>query len=448
MATDTPVRPPDSASFDDHRGSVRPVPRGRGLPVRLRRLIGIDEELLAWVPEERARYTWYGALVGNTALLGALSMSLALTSFRPDLPLPAVLVVAVVWFWVILAMDSWLVSSTHGTAVKKWTLILRFLLSVLLGVFIAEPILFQIFDKEIRQEVAVGNERTVADYRGMLVSCNPTDGASTAARPECLRYQLKVAGSPAELAAQIQSNAARTKALQTQVDAINKTLNDKMATEQRECGPDHWIWRGGGRDVTITCERARQDSSSYRTTSKVSTYEKELADLVAKGRTLSAQKDGAADAYQPVLQKAIDAKTRQRAGDLDTDGILTRAHALKSVAGSDGFAFFLTVVLHLLLVALDSLPVLAKFMSGATTYDTLLGARFEASRRLHTEELQVQQACARMEHEVQRHRVEQETTDRMRGLEHEYRALRSERAADERAELEARMARILGPGRM
>ncbi|KAB2973869.1 DUF4407 domain-containing protein [Streptomyces sp. SS1-1] len=443
MATDTPLRPYDSAPMDDDRSAVRPIPPGTGPAARLRRLIGIREELLAWVPEERTRYTWYGAIVFNTALVGSLSMALALGSFRSDLPLAAVLLVAAVWFWVVLVMDSWLVSSTHGTAVKKWSLGLRLLLSVLLGLFIAEPILFQIFDKEIRQEIAVGNDQKVADYRGMLVACNPTDGASTADRPDCRRYQLKIAGSPAELSQQTASNTSRAKALETQVASINRTLKDKMAAEQRLCGRDNWIFRNGVRDVTITCERAREDSSSYRTTSKIDTYEKQLAALRAEGQTLAEKKNRAAETYQPLLQRAIDTKTRERAADLDTDGILTRAHGLKAVAGADGFALFLTVVLHLLLLGFDALPVLAKFMSGSTMYDTLLGARFEASRRLHSDELQVRHECARMEHGVQRHRVELDTSDRMQTLDHQYRAAQAERTVRERAELDARTERIL-----
>lgn len=442
--TDTPPRLADSAALDEVPGATRPAPMASDGPgTRLRRLIGIDESLLAWVPEERTRYTWYGALVLNTALMGALSMSLALGSFRSDLPLVAVLGVAVVWFWVVLAMDSWLVSSTHGTTVKKWSLVLRLFLSVLLGLFIAEPILFQIFDKEIRQEIAVGNEQKVADYRGMLVACNPTGGESTAGRPECARYQLKVAGSPAELAEQIKSNKAGIRTLQTQVTEINKTLGGKMAVERRECGPDRWIRKGGGLDVTITCERARADASDYRTNSKIKKYEKQLAGMRDKAETLEARKNRAADAYQPLLQKAVDDKTRQRADGLDSEGILTRAHALRTVADSDGFALFITVVLHLLLLSLDALPVLAKFMSGATMYDRLLGSRLDTSRSLYTEELQVQQACARMEHEVRRHGVEQDTDERMRRAEEEHRTAQAQRAARERLELEERMALLM-----
>ncbi|MEU5158731.1 DUF4407 domain-containing protein [Streptomyces sp. NPDC020875] len=443
MATDTPLRPVADGDFDDGRGPELPAPPDPGHGARLRRLIGVDEPLLDWVPEERTRYTWYGALVVNTALFGAVSMALALGSFRSDLPWAAVALVAVIWFWAILALDAWLVSSTHGTGVKKWTLAVRFFLSVLLGLFIAEPILFQIFDKEIRQEIAVGNERKVADYRGMLVSCNPTDGADTTRRAECGPYQLKVPGSPAELTRQIEQTTKRAATLRTQVDGLNRTLKGKMDTEQRLCGPKYWVRRGGGRDVSVTCERARAATSAFPKTSRLEMYEDELAGLVVEARDLGARKDRAADDYQPALQRAVDAKTDRRAADLDTDGILTRAHGLKEVAGSDGFALFLTVVLHLLLLALDAMPVLAKVLGGSTTYDTLLGARYAASRRRHTEELQVQLVCARLEHEVRRHRSEQDAADRKDRTEREYQQARSERAAEEREELDARTERLL-----
>src|SRR5690606_1109639 len=224
---------------------------------------------------------------------------------------------------------------------------------------------------------------------------NPTDGASTVLRPSGGRHHTKLDCWPAELANQIEADKAAMDTLQSQVTGINEKLDAKLAPERRQCGPDRWIRRGGGWDVTITCERARNDSSSYRRTSKIDTYEKQLAGMREKGQTLEGRKNRAADAYQPLLQKAIDTKTAARAADLDSDGILTRAHALRKVAESDGFALFITVVLHLLLVALDALPVLAKFMSGATEYDRVLGVRFDVTRRLHTEELQVEQACAR-----------------------------------------------------
>ncbi|MER6355182.1 DUF4407 domain-containing protein [Streptomyces sp. NPDC001634] len=446
MATDVPVRPADDAAFSGPPLPFRPVLPDLGPSTRLRRVIGIREDVLDWVPEERPRYTRYGAIVVNTALLAGVSMGLALATIRAELPFVVVVVVAVCWFWVILALDSWLVASTHGVPARNPLRVLlpRLVISLLLSIFIAEPLLFQIFDKEIRQEIAVGNERKVADYRGMLVSCNPADGTSTTGRPACQDYQLKVPGSPAELNEQIKANAAQTNDLQTQVDRINKTLSGKNTIANRECDSSKWIrYAGGGRDVTETCKRARDDRDAYNSTSHIKKYQGQLADLVEKGQTLAAKKDSVANAYQPLLQRAIDTKTRQRAAALDSDGLLTRAHGLEGVAWSDWYAGLVFVVLHLLLVAIDAMPVLAKLMSGCTTYDRLLTTRFDASRKMHAEELEVQHACAVMEYEERRHRVEQETTDRMRRLEHDYGLAQAERSVRLRAELDARAARIL-----
>ncbi|MFI2352010.1 hypothetical protein ACH492_34420 [Streptomyces sp. NPDC019443] len=65
-------------------------------------------------------------------------------------------------------------------------------------------------------------------------------------------------------------------------------------------------------------------------------------------------------AIRPPLQRRIDARTQQRSADLDDDGILTQAHDLGAVAGSDLYAGFVALVLHALLLMVDAMPVLAK----------------------------------------------------------------------------------------
>lgn len=136
----------------------------------LRRLIGIREEILDRESAERARYTWYGAIVLNTALLGGASMAMAISTIREGTPVAVAIVVGLVWAWIVLALDSWLVSSTHGytggRAVRM--LVPRLFLSLVLGLTIAEPLLFQIFDREIRQEMAVDRSAT-----------SPTSGATS-----------------------------------------------------------------------------------------------------------------------------------------------------------------------------------------------------------------------------------------------------------------------------
>src|SRR5262249_51091713 len=56
-----------------------PLPAGRSLGRFLRRFAGVDEELMAWVPQERVRYSGMGGAVLFTGVMAFLSMTVALS---------------------------------------------------------------------------------------------------------------------------------------------------------------------------------------------------------------------------------------------------------------------------------------------------------------------------------------------------------------------------------
>ncbi|MFE4370212.1 DUF4407 domain-containing protein [Streptomyces sp. NPDC056835] len=448
MAADTPVRPPEEsyAAWAAETGTSHRPRSSRDPAALLRRLIGVREEILDRESAERARYTWYGAIVLNTALLGGASMALAIGTIREGTPVAVAIVVGVVWAWVVLALDSWLVSSTHGytggRAVRM--LVPRLFLSVVLGLTIAEPLLFQIFDREIRQEMAVTRERDLADFRGGLTACNPLDGKDTTSRAECGDFQLTVKGAPASIKEDIADNTAAVARLDQQIKTYNDTLDKKLATERRECAKDRWIWRGNGWDTTETCERARDDTSAYERTSKVAGYEVKRAELVAKGNVLSEQLVNTGTAYRTDVKKAIDAKVAEREESQQHDGLLLRAEALSAVAWSNGFALFMMFLLHAVLLLVDAMPVLAKLMSGPSEYDRRLGERREANKRIHLEDRDVQRQVAAIDHEVRRYAAEVwAEEDKARLGQARYKA-RAEHARRVREELDSRTARLLG----
>ncbi|MEU3824247.1 DUF4407 domain-containing protein [Streptomyces sp. NPDC029080] len=452
MAADTPVRPPEE-SYDAwaaeaaHAHSTRDARRRTHGPAAfLRRLIGVREEILDRESAERARYTWYGAIVLNTALLGGASMAMAIGTVREGTPVAGAVAVGVVWAWIVLALDSWLVSSTHGytggRAVRM--LVPRLFLSVVLGLTIAEPLLFQIFDREIRQEMAVDRERDLADFRGGLTACNPLDGTDTTPRADCDDFHLTVKGAPASIKEDIADNTGAVTRLGRQIKSYNDTLDKKLATERRECARNRWIWRGNGWDTTETCERARADTSAYKRTSKVAQYEEKRAELVTKGNALSEQLISTGTAYRADVKKAIDAKVAERKDSQQHDGLLLRADALSTVAWSDGFALFITFLLHAVLLLVDAMPVLAKLMSGPSEYDRRLGERREANQRIHLEDLDVRRQVAGIDHEVRRYAAEVRAEEDKARLGHARYKARAEHARMVREELDARTARLLG----
>lgn len=452
MAADIPVRPPEQ-SHGAWAAETGPAHRPRGArrsghdpAALLRRLIGVREEILDRESAERARYTWYGAIVLNTALLGGASMAMAISTVREGTPVVVAVVVGVMWAWIVLALDSWLVSSTHGytggRAVRM--LVPRLFLSVVLGLTIAEPLLFQIFDREIRQEMAVARERDLADFRGSLTACNPLDGKDTTNRAECGDFHLTVKGAPASIKEDIADNTDAVARLDQQIKSYNDALDKKLATERRECARDRWIWRGNGWDTTETCERARADTSAYKRTSKVAEYEGKRAELVAKGNTLSEQLINTGTAYRADVKKAIDAKVAERKESQQHDGLLLRASALSTVAWSNGFALFIMFLLHAVLLLVDAMPVLAKLMSGPSEYDRRLGERREANQRIHLEDLDVQRQVAAIDHEVRRYAAEVRAEEDKARLGHARYQARAEHARMVREELDARTARLLG----
>jgi len=174
-----PVR--SSLPNDAGIGTFRPVMPKRGIPRLMRRLVGVDEGILDWVPEERPRYTRLGFIVLNTGLLAGLAMHMALTSVTHAawwLLLPADLL----WALIIITIDSWLISSTHGIerSAQFWVYLPRLLVSILLGLAIAEPLVLTVFHQSIGNEISEYRKTEVDRYETDVVL---SDGGTVHVRP-------------------------------------------------------------------------------------------------------------------------------------------------------------------------------------------------------------------------------------------------------------------------
>src|SRR2546430_5809407 len=120
----------------------------------LRLLTGVDEEVIAAVPSERARYTAMGGVVLGTATMAMFSMSVALYSVFGEVN-PIAFGFVPVWGLFILFLDRWLMASTSTRAAGERfrKLFPRFLLATVFGVIIAEPLLLGIFHTAIDQRI-------------------------------------------------------------------------------------------------------------------------------------------------------------------------------------------------------------------------------------------------------------------------------------------------------
>src|SRR5262249_17349788 len=146
-------------------GQYRPDPPAYGPGRWLRRIAGVREDILDWVPEERPRYTRLGAIILNTGLMAAISLMAALgkglTVFWPLL-----IPICVFWGFVIVSFDGWLIASTHGMlgAAKYRVFVPRLVISLLMGVIIAEPLILWVFQPSIRTEVLDFRKQQIDQY--------------------------------------------------------------------------------------------------------------------------------------------------------------------------------------------------------------------------------------------------------------------------------------------
>ena len=125
---------------------------------QLRRIVlalsGANEEVLALVPSERARFESLGWAILITSGVAAVSMWFALASavgINGILAFP----IALAWGLVIMGIDRWLVVTMPVEGRRKFAIAVpRLALALLLGTLISTPLVLRIFQSEINAQIA------------------------------------------------------------------------------------------------------------------------------------------------------------------------------------------------------------------------------------------------------------------------------------------------------
>lgn len=378
------IRPRDGDHGDgrDDRQPYRPARAEYGPGRALRQIAGVNETILDWVPEERPRYSRLGAIVLNTGLMAGLSMAVLLS--KVDVPFVLVIPVALMWGYLILSFDGWLVASTHGVlGLAKLRIFLpRLLISILMGVVIAEPLLLWVFGPAIETEVRDQREAVVAEHEGELKECNPTSGEPPTANG-CGPFLLNVANPPGSVRQELANAQAERTKLGGRIAAINTELRRREELARLECNGTKRPGTTGRVGEGPNCRRNRAEADGYKESSNLSRHE---ADLVAVNRRidgLTAREGAASAAYAEAVNAEITKRVEDKRNNQDMIGILDEDRALGALSAKSGFVLVGSWLLRLLLVAIDCLPVLTKLMSRTTTYDVLLSRQLDISGRLH-----------------------------------------------------------------
>ncbi len=377
-------------SIGDEQSPGRPdagaPPWGLGRVLRL--ATGVQENVLSAVPSERARYTSLGGVVAGTALMAMLSMAAALYFIFGGFQWFILLAVPV-WGMFIFSLDRWLMSTiTVGKGAAWRKLLPRLLLSIALGVVLAEPLLLGVYNTAIEERVAKDRQQELTDREGRLRTCNPVPGTGEAERPEskdpiCAQYRLSLPGdSPDALQSQVDDLTAQQVSLKATVDADAKAYGNLEQKAREECNGDSGPGLTGRRGVGLNCNRLRAEADQYRADHRIDDNGKKLTELTNQINALNLRLGEARNTNAQDIDKAIEQDLGQIRARQGRIGILERFRTLEELVAEDGYVRATQWGIRIFFILVDALPVILKGLGGSTPYDKFLLGRIQDQERV------------------------------------------------------------------
>lgn len=356
---------------------------------RLRTLAGVDEQLLAWVPSEQARYTALGGVVLGTAVIATISMTMALSEVLDGFNL-LVPLVALVWGLFILNLDRWLVSSTFGA---RWgsrlaMLLPRLVLAFFFGVVIAEPLVLRIFEPAIEQHINDERQQELRDLGDRLLRCNP-DPTAAAPAPEaggsCMGSALVVLEKQTAAAGELAGKQQEQQELRDSlaVDDAEQTRRDVLAS--KECTGTVGEGTTGRAGRGEECRQRESEAADFRRDHPLGPRTARLADLDREIGVLQSQVAAGQDDFQKSRSDAIQAQTDEKRSHQGAIGLLERFRALDELTATNSFLLAATWFVRLFFIAVDCLPVVVKFFGGKTLYEELVDTRGQSAVTIYRE---------------------------------------------------------------
>lgn len=398
---------------DDRAESVesRPALPDYGPGRWFRACAGIKEDIMDWVPSDRSKYSGLGIIVMNTGCLAAFAMFAALGKIVVA-PAIALVPVALAWGWIIFSVDRWLITSTHGMrgASRLKVFIPRLVLAVLIAFTIAEPLTLRIFQNSLDTQVQTSRTTQLDEYQSSLENCNPVSGQPDNS-PGCSSFHVPVANSPYGDQRKLSNAKQQAAILQAAVDSAETSYQQALNRAEGECAGTSGAGMSGQAGdgdlckkdyAAVAAAKDRLDSEQAQLTTADNTVD-----------TLNPQVGSAEQVYAAQRHTAIVQAIAARKMDLGQVGIIDEWNALEQLSSQSAFVFFGHWLLVLVLIALDCLPVLAKLMGGSSAYDQLIAEQVAADKRVHATDLQLREAAATADKEVEIHLIKMRKRERM-----------------------------------
>ncbi len=362
-------------------------------------LSGSNEEVLALVPSERARFESLGWAILITSGVAAVSMWFALASavgINGILALP----IALAWGLVIMGIDRWLVVTMPAEGRRKFAIAVpRLVLALLLGTLISTPLVLRIFQSEINAQIAKMQEQS---YNTFLQQQQASDVAK------------QVGTYSGEL--QYLNNVIATHGVTTANTASDPELkgyNEQLTTLDTEL--THWTGLKSQYYNDYICQlyggptcpkkgngpAAKDSQQNYQAASReVSTLEGQInqvqgqiqqrdAQLTSTSKTAEqarytqalTQQPIVKDEYETALQRQNELQASFFASNQASHGILIRLEALSELSNGNLTVTAARFLLFLLFLVIECLPVTVKLLQEPGLYEEALKQAREGERR-------------------------------------------------------------------
>jgi len=296
-----------------------------------------EKELLAECVVDRNRYR----IIGTTVLGTWAFATLAWTYFWSTISSNWIACIALGLFmgFIILTIDRALIKGINKFNKKKAApLLLRSLLAITLGTFMAQPAVLYMFDREIKMQASLDNEKRKRDKQQQVDSLFSQQKKTLEAEKAYYDNQLTTKYN--------EVSAAR----QAFVQEIDGT-------------------GGSGKIGISTIAKAKR--LEYEKLDEE--YKKLEGDL--------RQKKASTDSSLNALNASIKKENETFAGLLN-NGFLTRIEALNNLVKSNGALQWRYILIVIILMLIELMPVLAKSMLPSGTYDDKVKLREDMEREI------------------------------------------------------------------
>jgi hypothetical protein len=362
-------------------------------------LSGADEEILAYVPSDRARFESLGWAILITSGMAMISMWFALSS---ALGINGILAIPVAVFWglVIMGIDRWLITSMPIDGSRKFAMAVpRVLLAVLLGTLISTPLVLRIFQTEINAQMAVMQQKNyssflanqqssqvnqqVTTYSNELQQLNTvinSHGAQTgnnAADPQLVAYNKQLTT--------LQGQLSHWTTLKTQYyNAYICQLYGGPTCPKKGAGPAYKAsfasYQQASAQVTSTQgqishvqDEIQQRDQFLSSTSKASQQQRYTEALN--------QQPLVRGEYNTAVQRKNQLQATFFAQNQAAHGILMRLEALSQLSNGNFTVTAARFLLFLLFLVIECLPVTVKLLQRPGQYEAALRVAKQAEKR-------------------------------------------------------------------